>query len=122
LRHSDTFGLVLSQSGAYWFEPTHLDFAEPNWLAKEFAERKKLPVRFYKDAGTNEPDVRGDGSGILVPNRQLRDVLLAKGYDVHYQEFAGDHDYINWRGTLADGLIWLFGDASEFSPLSSQSR
>jgi enterochelin esterase-like enzyme len=89
---------------------------------KEFAERKKLPVRFCMDAGTNEVDVRGDGSGILIPNRQLRDVLRAKGYEVHYQEFAGDHDYINWRGTLADGLIWLFGDASEFSPLSSESN
>jgi enterochelin esterase-like enzyme len=122
MRHSDTFGLVLSQSGAYWFEPTHLDFAEPNWLARQFAGRKKLPVRFYMDAGTNELDIRGDGSGILVPNRQLRDVLRAKGYEVRYQEFAGDHDYVNWRGTLADGLIYLLGNASELSPLSSESR
>jgi hypothetical protein len=63
-----------------------------------------------------------DGSGILVPNRQLRDVLRAKGYEVRYQEFAGDHDYINWRGTLADGLIWLFGGDSKSPPLSSEQR
>jgi enterochelin esterase family protein len=36
-------------------------------------------------------------------------VLLAKGYEVHFQEFAGNHDYLSWRGTLADGLIVLIG-------------
>lgn len=122
LRHSGSFGLVLTQSGAYWFEPTHLDFAEPNWLAREFADHNKLPLRFYMDAGKNELDIRGNGSGILIPNRQLRDVLRAKGYEVRYQEFAGDHDYINWRGTFADGLIWLFGGDSKFLPLSSEHR
>lgn len=45
------------------------------------------------------------GKSILLPNRHLRDVLLAKGYEVHYQEFAGWHTYLNWRGTLADDLI-----------------
>jgi enterochelin esterase-like enzyme len=68
-----------------------------------------LGLRFYMDAGTNELDMSGNGGGILIPNRQLRDVLRAKGYQVAYQEFVGDHDYINWRGTLADGLIALFG-------------
>jgi enterochelin esterase family protein len=34
-------------------------------------------------------------------------VLLAKGYEVHYREFIGGHDYINWRGTFADGVIAL---------------
>jgi enterochelin esterase family protein len=40
----------------------------------------------------------------------LRDVLRVKGYEVHFQEFAGGHDYLSWRGTLADGLIALMGD------------
>jgi enterochelin esterase-like enzyme len=28
----------------------------------------------------------------------LRDVLLAKGYQVHYQQFVSGHDGLSWRG------------------------
>jgi enterochelin esterase-like enzyme len=42
-------------------------------------------------------------------NRRLRDALKAKGYEVAYTEFDGAHEYINWQGTLADGLIALLG-------------
>jgi enterochelin esterase-like enzyme len=31
----------------------------------------------------------------------MRDVL-AKGYEVLYQENVGGHDYPSWRGSLAD--------------------
>jgi len=63
------------------------------------------------DAGLFEVDYVGSGGAILEPSRNMRDVLLAKGYDVHYREFASGHDYLNWRGTLGDGLITLL-DAS----------
>jgi enterochelin esterase family protein len=36
-----------------------------------------------------------------------RDALRAKGYWVDYQEFNGGHECLNWRGTLAEGLIAL---------------
>jgi enterochelin esterase-like enzyme len=127
LRHPETFGNVLSQSGSYWRTPPKTpggsDFdstAEPNWVAKQFISSPKLPVRFYMDAGSDEIDLSGKGASILVPNRHLRDVLLAKGYEVHYQEFNGGHDYLSWRGTLADGLILLMGGAAgETSSASS---
>ena len=48
-------------------------------------------------------------NGTLESNRHMRDVLLAKGYEVHYREFIGGHDYLSWRGLLADGLIALIG-------------
>ncbi|PYR04188.1 MAG: hypothetical protein DMG00_24305 [Acidobacteria bacterium] len=61
------------------------------------------------DAGVFAVDSRGNGGAILEPSRHRRDVLLAKGYEVHYQQFNSGHDYLNWRGTLADGLIALAG-------------
>jgi hypothetical protein len=64
-------------------------------VGEAFAEGKKLPLRFYMDAGTSEVDLDGRGRGILFTNRQLRDVLRAKDYLVSYREFAGDHDNIN---------------------------
>jgi enterochelin esterase-like enzyme len=119
LRHPETFGNVLSQSGSYWWTPPKTvggsDFdsdAEPNWVARQFIASPKLRVRFYMDAGSDEIDLSGKGTSILVPNRHLRDVLLAKGYEVHYQEFNGGHDYLSWRGTLADGLILLMGSVA----------
>jgi enterochelin esterase-like enzyme len=117
-RHPETFGNVLSQSGSYWWTPPKANDefdreAEPNWVAKQFIASPKLPIRFYMDAGSDELDLSGKGGSILIPNRHLRDVLLAKGYEVHYQEFIGGHDYLSWRATIADGLILLMGGATE---------
>lgn len=116
LRHPETFGNVLSQSGSFHWMPSKNDGAsdsgtdsEPNWVARQFITSPKLPLRFYLDAGSEEFDVSGDGRSILATNRSLRDVLLAKGYEVHFQEFAGGHDYLSWRELLADGLIALMG-------------
>lgn len=73
------------------------------------AEAPRLPLRFFIEAGTFENDIAGSGGQILETSRHLRDVLRAKGYQVHYREFAGGHDYLSWRGSLADGLIALMG-------------
>jgi enterochelin esterase-like enzyme len=72
----------------------------------------RLPLRFYMDAGSDDIDFGGH-YGTLEQSRHMRDVLLAKGYEVHYQEFQGGHDYLSWRGTLADGLIVLTGSTME---------
>ncbi len=114
LRHSGIFGNILCQSGSFWWAPERMGpdvdaTIETGWLAKEFIASPKLPLRFWMDAGVFEVDARGNGGAILEPSRHMRDVLLAKGYEVHYQQFNSGHDYLNWRGTLADGLIALVG-------------
>jgi enterochelin esterase-like enzyme len=43
----------------------------------------------------------------------MREVSLAKGYEVHYQQFVGGHDYLSWRGTFADGLMDLIGTTNK---------
>ena len=117
LRRPEGFGNVLCQSGDFSWAPDHIHVmgrladatTETGWLAKEFIRRPKLPIRFYLDAGTFEVDQYGTGGMVLETSRQMRDGLLAKGYEVHYQQFVGDHDYLSWRGTLAGGLLALLG-------------
>ena len=123
LRHPEMFGNVLCQSGSFWWAPDHNPgptsdaTTETGWLAKEFIRSPKLPLRFWMDAGLFEVDTFGTGGAILEPSRHMRDVLLAKGYDVLYRQYASGHDYLNWRGTLADGLMVLIG--TERPPLSN---
>ena len=116
LWHPETFGNVLAQSASFHFTPpsageTAESASEANWMARQFISSPLKPLRFYLGAGSAEFDATG-GTGILEATRTLRDVLRAKGYQVHFQEFAGGHDYLGWRGTLADGLIALVGGAA----------
>lgn len=109
LRYPGVVGNVLSQSGSFWWRPSGKTadadiYKETNYIAALFIESPRLALRFYMDAGTGELDLTGYGRSILSSNRHLRDVLLAKGYEVYYQEFIGGHDFLSWRGTLADGL------------------
>lgn len=113
LRRPDVFGNVLSQSGAFGWKPE--GGHDWGWLIREFDRTPRLPVRFWLDVGRFEtipllgPHPGDDGPGQLAANRRLRDVLRAKGCEVHYTEVAGGHDYVWWRGTLADGLLALLG-------------
>jgi enterochelin esterase family protein len=112
LERPDVFGAVLSQSGSYWWKPE--DDAEWEWLPRRYAERERLPLRFYLDVGLLEDGYAGQARppghpGQLGANRHLRTLLRAKGYPVRYAEFCGGHDYLCWRGTLADGLLALRG-------------
>jgi enterochelin esterase family protein len=116
LLHPETFGNVLAQSGAFHRAPPSASAeessSEPNWLVRQFISSPRKPVRFYLEAGSAEFNATGGGDSILFCTRTLRDVLRAKGYEVYFQEFAGGHDYLSWRGTLADGLIALMSDAA----------
>lgn len=107
-RHPEIFGNVISQSGSFWWKPEGA--AEHEWLTRQFVASPKLPVRFYLDVGLMERGPTTDnGPDQVVVNRHMRDVLQAKSYFVHYREFNGGHEYVNWRGTLADALLALVG-------------
>jgi enterochelin esterase-like enzyme len=107
-RHPEVFGNVLSQSGAFMYSPP--DENEPEWLIRKIKAMPPLPIRFHLDYGLMETSqAETDAPSILETNRHLSDVLLGKGYRVHYREFNGGHEYINWRGHLANGLIALLG-------------
>lgn len=99
---SDLFGNVLSQSGSFWWGPE----TEEEWLTKQYAAGDNRSLCFYLEVGLLERATTVDQ---VVVNRHLRDVLCAKGYDVHYAEYNGGHDYLTWRESVADGLLALMG-------------
>lgn len=110
LEHPEVFGNVLSQSGAFTLSPEGK--TESGWLARQFEQREKLPVKFHLDAGTLEANSYRDLRGGVTPlagNQHMRDALISKGYAVHYTEFSGGHDYISWQGTFGEGLAFLLG-------------
>ena len=111
LRYPEVFGNVLSQSGAFgyfpgWEDQEATDYSPFGWLIRQFVTTRKLPIRFYLEAGLFENDCPDT---LLAQNRRMRDVLEAKGYSVVYSEFAGGHEFLSWRGSVADGLIALAG-------------
>jgi len=132
LTHPEVFGNVLSMSGAFWWSEAHNGgvcggscagpsarpavrnrdaTTEPNFLAG-LVLNKPPPVRarVYLGVGTFEFDSDGTGGGILEETRHLRDLLLARNYQVTFRQFAGGHDNVIWRGGLGDGMETLLGE------------
>lgn len=102
------FGNVLSQSGAFWYSGKPQGDINAEWmLIRRFVESPRLPLRFYMEVGLLEHIRDAD---MVFCNRHLRDALEAKGYDVTYSEYMGGHNYVCWRGSLADGLMALTKD------------
>ena len=101
-QHPEVFGNVLSQSGSYWWSPP--EELERSWLTRQFARSPLRPLKVSMSVGLMEI---GDQ---LDTNRHLRDVLVAKGYEVYYAEFNGNHGYVAWRADFAGRLIVLIGD------------
>jgi enterochelin esterase-like enzyme len=111
-------GNVLSQSGSFWWGPgwrgmessgeTFEDEGDAEWLTRQFVVAPRLPLQFYLDVGLLERSFN-PVQDQRIANRHFRDVLQAKGYQVSYAEFNGGHDFLSWRGTLADGLLALIG-------------
>lgn len=108
-RHPTRFGNAISLSGSFWWHPPEADPTSPNHVAALFARSPLLPLRFFISANLFEANSASHRDGILETSRHLRDVLIARAYGVTYREYAGGHDYLVWRGALADGLLALFG-------------
>lgn len=107
LEHPDVFGNVLSQSGAFWWNPgSEDDNNRESWLLQRFQSRAKVPLRFYLDVGKLETP------NMIRVNHSFCDMLRSKGYPFYFAEFNGGHDYSAWQETFSDGLIALIGKRS----------
>jgi len=114
LDRPDRFGAVLSQSGSFWWAPGPGQSARAvppsglNWVASEIEKREHLPIRFYVEAGALE--AQGKEESIRATGRALFEVLRRHGYEALYREPAAGHDWFSWRGTVADGLLFVLRD------------
>lgn len=104
LRRPDLFRGVIAHSGSFWW-PARAD-GTPGRLIRD-AERLAHPdVRYYLDVGLLESSP-GPASGLsqLDTVREMRDVLLSRHCKVTYTEYAGGHDYVNWRHNFPEALL-----------------
>ncbi|WP_329012153.1 alpha/beta hydrolase-fold protein [Streptomyces sp. NBC_00690] len=117
----DVIGRVLSLSGSHWWgqkrgfggddsEHSMGHDSEPEWLTRQIAADPVTPTRYWVSAGTLEVQPLPFGITLLAANRHLRDVLIAKGYEVQFDEFPGAHEHAGWRRSFANGLRYLLGD------------
>lgn len=106
-RHSDVFGNVLAQSGAFWRGNEGAnDPAE--WLTNELRNKPRLPLRFYLEVGSEETRPTPNGVIFVEANRHLRDVLAMKKYAFRYSEVPRSiHDPEHLRPTLPAGIVYL---------------
>lgn len=103
LQHPETIGNVIALSSSFWWKPQCED--EWEWLTRQFVRNSLLPLRFYLEVGLLESKPTPSGfPGQVLANRHLRNVLQAKGYEVHYEEQMHGHDSMTWQGTLAQGI------------------
>jgi enterochelin esterase family protein len=106
LEHPNTFGNAISLSGSFWWRPENDE--EWEWLSRQFAKQDFTPTRFYIEVGLLESKPSSTGfPGQVLSNRHLRNVLKAKGYEVHYDEQMHGHDSMAWQIALPESLIAL---------------
>ena len=100
-------GNVIAQSASLWWHPdvgpgipSSMDDGD-QWLTREFISATvREGLRLRLDVGVHEGAMAG-------MNRRLHERLVALGYDSTLTEYNGGHDYVCWRGALADGLAVL---------------
>ncbi|MFY2562513.1 alpha/beta hydrolase-fold protein [Corallococcus terminator] len=94
LRAPETFGRVLSQSGAFVVENHEFVVFD---LARHVPRR---PLDVWMSCGRFEV--------LLEGNQRLVPLLKATGHRVEYREYSGGHNYPAWRDDVVRGLEALF--------------
>ena len=109
--HPEVFGKILAQSGSFYRAPTG---EEPESLARQMANSPRLPLQFYIEVGLLETAaIPSRDPSMLTANRLLRDVLIAKGYEIEFRDRFSGHEHAAWRATLSDGLIQLLSSPTK---------
>ncbi|NHJ87602.1 MAG: DUF3327 domain-containing protein [Asgard group archaeon] len=113
LHNPHIFGKVISQSGSFWVGKNEFrQYEDPTsqYLISEVVKMPKVDLDIFMEIGFYEtPESLFQMANHYFSNLHMRDLLLAKGYNVKFQEFNGDHNPLQWRESLAEALIFLMG-------------
>jgi enterochelin esterase-like enzyme len=91
LRQPEVFGHIISQSGAFY----------PKFVVSDLvSNRQANQIKIWMDVGSMEY--------LVDYNRQMHRLLVEHDYNVHYQEYAGGHNYTSWRDEVVSGLLDQF--------------
>lgn len=95
------FGLVLSQSGSFWW-PDANETGDQGWLTRQVRSGSVTPgsLHVWMEVGCYETDMTG-------VNQAMCAALKSAGHPISYREFRGGHDWICWRNGLLSGLCDL---------------
>jgi enterochelin esterase-like enzyme len=111
IQYPTTFGNVIAQSGSFFRAPSG---EEPEWVARHLARGPRLPVKFALSIGRYETAaIPNRDPSMLTASRHVRDVLVAKGYVVHYRELSSGHEHVAWRAVLGDMLRSVLGPQTQ---------
>ncbi len=88
---SETFAGIAMQSPAIWPVPIIGDL---------YASEPVQPIKIFFSIGNQR-----DG---IAEGRAFRNILKKKGYDLHYREVRGGHNWGNWKPLLDDILVHFF--------------
>jgi enterochelin esterase-like enzyme len=110
VRHPQTFGLLLLQSGAFagagvgcWPRPEALWRPIKQFVRAFIANPAAVAERLYVTCGMFE--------SLICENRGLVPVLESTGMDVTFDESLDGHNWASWRDTLGVALPTLLASA-----------
>ncbi len=96
MRLPDVFGTVISQSGAFGFDMRGHEAI----IYEVIRNGERRPLNIWMDVGRYE--------WLLTANRRMRALLVSQGYDPHYREYNGGHNYTIWRDEVVLALKAMF--------------
>ncbi len=106
IRHPNTWGRLLLQSGSFAFTDIGEHERGPLWdpIVEFVNELRANPPRIesqiYQSCGTFE--------SLIYYNRSLFPVFQRVADSARFTEAPDGHNWINWRDRLREGLTWLF--------------
>lgn len=124
LKYSDTFGCIISLSGAFQLEQQLAEESTPPGMPKDYMracfgdlaqaldsdKNPKYLVKQLKAAGKTLPRIYmacGDRDGLLEMNRDMAAFLQAQGADVTFEIGPGNHEWDFWDTYIKKAIDWL---------------